>query len=89
VLDRYPENWKALSGAVKEKARWKCEKCGSPHENKPGRRIQVHHLDYTPENCTASNLVALCPPCHLDKHKRQHGSVSPGQLSILELMAQA
>lgn len=28
---RYPDNWKEIANAVKERAGWKCEKCGVEH----------------------------------------------------------
>jgi predicted HNH restriction endonuclease len=83
---RYPKNWTELSIQTRENANWKCEKCGAKHENVKGKRIQTHHQNYDPSDSTTKNLIALCPPCHLSQHKRRQGSVSPGQLTMLELL---
>jgi hypothetical protein len=83
---RYPKNWAAISLQVRKEASWKCTKCGIKNEDTAGKRIQVHHLDYDPTNSELSNLIALCPSCHLDRHKRKRGSISPGQLTILQML---
>lgn len=28
----YPKDWKELSKEIKERARWRCECCGAPHD---------------------------------------------------------
>lgn len=66
---RYPEDWKRISAAIRERAGGKCEFCGAldrqPH---PVTRsiviLTVAHLDHTPENCSDDNLKALCQRCH-------------------------
>ena len=75
---RYPANWKQIAFAVKEKAEWKCEKCGLQCR-KPGepfdthkRTLTVAHLDHTPENVNDDNLMAMCPKCHLRYDAKQH-----------------
>lgn len=86
MQSRYPENWIEISEKARQKASWQCEKCGVKHEDTAGKRIQVHHLDYDPANSNPDNLIALCPPCHLDRHKRKKGSVSPGQITLIQLL---
>lgn len=44
--------------------------------------LTVHHRDFTPENNSDLNLIALCSACHLAKHKGQKGSVSKNQLPL-------
>ena len=61
----YPPNWKAIAYAVKEKAGWKCERCGHAHDPKTGYSLTVHHLDGNKSNCEPWNLAALCQRCHL------------------------
>lgn len=61
----YPENWNEIATASKERAGWKCERCGHPHDPKTGYTLTVHHLDLNPENCADWNLAVLCQRCHL------------------------
>ena len=59
----YPPDWAAIAYRIKEKAGWKCERCGAP--NAAGQVLTVHHLDMDPSNCADWNLAALCQQCHL------------------------
>lgn len=86
MKNRYPKDWTAISLKTRETALWRCAVCAAKHEDTAGKRIQVHHLDYDPTNSSPDNLVALCPPCHLDRHKRKQGSISPGQMTIIQLL---
>jgi 5-methylcytosine-specific restriction endonuclease McrA len=63
----YPPNWDEIAKAIKDAARWICQKCGKDCNNPGGQRerLTVHHLDHNPANCDPANLVALCSPCHL------------------------
>ena len=91
---RYPDNWKAIALKIKEKADWKCQKCGiqclKPSENRKGLTksekakltLTVHHKNYQPECNHEDNLIALCSPCHLSYHAGKKGNVTIGQLSL-------
>lgn len=75
---RYPADWKKIAYDIKEKAGWKCQKCGLQCR-KPGepfdthrRTLTVAHLDHTPENMNEDNLMAMCPKCHLQYDAQQH-----------------
>lgn len=72
----YPEDWETIAARVKERAGWRCEHCGHPHDPQSGHTLTVHHLDGNPSNCTFENLVALCQKCHLSLQARY----IPGQL---------
>ena len=72
---RYPADWDAIARRVKERAGWRCEHCGHPHDPQAGRTLTVHHLDGQPANCAPENLVALCQRCHL----RIQARYRPGQ----------
>ncbi len=72
---RYPKNWKAISLAVREEAKWCCEgsptfpdcraKNGKPHPETESKVVlTVAHLDHQPENCDRENLKAWCQRCH-------------------------
>jgi len=90
---RYPADWDAIALHIKELAKWQCQECGrdcSDPKSKPTRSerarhtLTVHHQDFTPENNSPENLIALCSACHLAKHARGRGNVSSGQLSLFE-----
>ena len=92
-LSRYPQDWKAIALAKKQSVNWTCEQCGrkclesgvksklSVSEKKRWE-LSVHHADYDPTNNSPENLIALCSTCHLSKHLRQRGNITPGQLKI-------
>lgn len=67
----YPKDWRARARAAKERANWKCERCGVGHGVKrlswAGNWwpvwLQAHHPDHDKDNPDA-RLMALCPRCH-------------------------
>lgn len=61
----YPENWKEISGAVKDEVGWRCERCQHVHDPASGYTLTVHHLVYDKNLCERWNLAALCQECHL------------------------
>jgi len=61
----YPHNWKSLAHTLKEKWKWKCERCGHPHNPQTGHTLTVHHLFMDPSLCEDWNLACLCQRCHL------------------------
>ena len=73
----YPADWKAIAEAKKEAVGWICEDCGKqcrkPEEpfDTHSRTLTVHHIDEDPGNCSPENLIALCAPCHLRRHRRK------------------
>lgn len=62
---KYPPDWPEIELRIKEKAGWKCERCGHPHDPPAGYTLTVHHLDNDKSNCADWNLAALCQRCHL------------------------
>ena len=76
--DLYPPDWEAIARRVKEAADWRCAECGRQCR-RPGepfdtqrRTLTVHHRDFDPGCCEDSNLVALCPACHLKADGMHH-----------------
>jgi len=61
----YPDDWDQIALRVKEKAGWKCIRCGHPHYPALGYTLTVHHRDGDPSNNEEKNLRALCQRCHL------------------------
>lgn len=75
---RYPKNWDEIALKIKEDAGWKCENCGKQCR-RPGEKFDTHkntltvaHLNHTPEDCSRTNLRALCAPCHLRYDAKIH-----------------
>ena len=62
---RYPKDFPKLSKACKERADWRCERCGKPHGKGKGNGLNAHHLDWNRSNCAWWNLACLCAKCHL------------------------
>jgi hypothetical protein len=53
--------WKAVSGAVKAKAKFKCQVCNSPHD------LNAHHRSYDNRGNELNHLddlICLCRRCH-------------------------
>ena len=76
--DRYPVEWGRIARQKKESTGWKCERCGKQCR-KPGepfdthkRTLTVAHLNHTPEDIRAENLMAMCAPCHLRYDAMHH-----------------
>ncbi len=61
----YPVEWPGLAKLIKERAGWKCERCGHGNHQASGHVLTVHHLDGDKSNCESWNLAALCQRCHL------------------------
>lgn len=40
-----------------------CQMCFIP-ELEFTKRLHIHHIDYIKNNCSTSNLISLCLPCH-------------------------
>ena len=92
----YSSDWSEISLQVRESSNWICQCCGRKCY-RPGERpahlnrsewtantLQVHHRDYNPSNNNLSNLLSVCPACHLQIHQSKYSSVSPGQLSLFQ-----
>jgi 5-methylcytosine-specific restriction endonuclease McrA len=47
--------------AAKARAGYACANCGRSDLD-----LEVHHIDGNWRNNTWTNLIALCPPCHVD-----------------------
>ena len=62
---KYPDDWPAISSAMKAENNWQCERCGHKHDSKTGHTLTVHHLDGDKSNNAEWNLAVLCQRCHL------------------------
>jgi hypothetical protein len=69
----YPHNWQKIAKNCKERAGWKCEKCGAQQgEIRTGKthnrpfivKLAAAHLNHDIKN-SRPVLAALCQPCHM------------------------
>ncbi|MFM7579502.1 MAG: HNH endonuclease [Microcystaceae cyanobacterium] len=90
-LQRYSPDWKAIALAKKQAVNWTCQECGRVCLNgksslslsdRKRLELAVHHWDCDPLNNSPDNLIALCSSCHLRKHQRRQGNITPGQLKL-------
>ena len=59
----FTRRWKLLALAVKERAGWRCQKCG-----KPGK-LEAHHVDKSAERFfDPANVICICVACHQAEH---------------------
>jgi 5-methylcytosine-specific restriction endonuclease McrA len=64
-MSSYPIQFnKALKEFIIRRDGYKCILCSAPY-SKTKNRFHVHHIDYDKMNCNPSNLVTLCPSCHI------------------------
>lgn len=62
------QNWQKLRFEVLKRSAGRCERCGY----EPTRRgqLQIHHKAYDHVgNESLSDLIALCPRCHMEIHQ--------------------
>lgn len=85
---RYPENWKAISLAIREREGWQCKWCGAingqPHPDTGSKvvltvaHLGAPHADGRPGNkhekldVRPENLASLCQRCHLNFDRDEH-----------------
>ena len=67
----YPDNWKDLATACKQRAGWRCEECGSTE------RLGAAHVNHDPENPNPE-LRCLCWTCH-SMYDIRTGANHPGK----------
>jgi len=73
----YGPNWVSQRRRARQKASYKCERCGL-HEDEYGQELSVHHIEpfvffetYEEAN-KLSNLLAVCEPCHRKVHSGEN-----------------
>jgi 5-methylcytosine-specific restriction endonuclease McrA len=76
----YPADFEEIARRCKERAGWKCERCGHDNDATTGHVLTVHHLDGDKSNNADWNLAALCQRCHL----RIQGKIDFAQAYMLE-----
>ena len=56
-----------IKKAVLDKFKHKCRDCSEVNEE----MLEIHHIDMDNEHTYLSNLIPLCPDCHIKKHKTE------------------
>lgn len=69
-MNDYPPEWPAIALEIKQRADWKCVRCGHDNDRESGHVLTVHHLDMDKANCQWWNCPALCQRCHLSVQSR-------------------
>ena len=88
---KYPPRWKGIATKIKEKAGWKCQKCGYKPSGTAGDTLGVHHINGDTRDNKDSNLIALCQPCHLKEERKlqarwdREDIEKAGQLNMLTI----
>jgi len=59
-----PQFNRYLRECIRARDNYRCIECGKAEE-KNGRRLDVHHIDYNKHNLYHANLISLCMPCHM------------------------
>jgi hypothetical protein len=67
----YPDNWKDLATACKQRAGWRCEECGATEH------LGAAHVNHDLENPNPE-LRCLCWPCH-SRYDARTGANHPGK----------
>ena len=78
---KYPDDWPRIAHEAKERAGWKCERCGAAHmeDGTMGTCLTVHHPDRDTGNSEA-RIEALCARCHLAADRELRRNRGQGNL---------
>ena len=61
---RYPFHFnKKLKEEIKKKYQYRCQQCFR-HQDELKKTLNIHHIDYNPNNNNPNNLIPLCKVCH-------------------------
>ena len=72
-LDVYPDNWSEIRQKILTKRVLKCLNSTCGRTSTRGSDFDVHHINGVKRDCSDSNLIVLCVPCHEDEHGHYHG----------------
>jgi hypothetical protein len=74
----YTKEFKQISEAVKQRARFTCAECKVDLANDK-TLLHTHHIDRMKGNNASSNLVCLCIECHAKQPDHQHMKLKDNQ----------
>lgn len=74
-MGEYPTEFnEQLKEDVRSRQGYQCQQCGMSQTeclSRYGQKLSIHHKDEDKDNCSVSNLVALCKKCHQGTHFHQ------------------
>ena len=60
----YDKGWtEELREFIRQRDNFTCQECGVT-QDKLGRKLSVHHIDFNKQDCSEENLISLCNSCH-------------------------
>ena len=73
--NKYPSSFFYIAEDIRKLDGNICQLCGKGEE-RTGRRLCVHHIDYDKKNCNVDNLITLCCSCNSKvNYNRQHWKI--------------
>jgi 5-methylcytosine-specific restriction endonuclease McrA len=78
----YPKNWKDIRALVLVRDSFSCQHCKVKQGSIKGLKkvkisLQVAHIDQNRSNNDLTNLICLCPSCHIKMDKSMNNSYKP------------
>lgn len=56
-----------LKHKIRKRDHYICQNCGIAEKEQLiiyGKKLEIHHIDYSKDNCEEVNLISLCRACH-------------------------
>lgn len=79
----YTKDWWKISVVIRDKAGYKCEKCGKDLSQMNLRPfLHVHHRDGNKLDNRRSNLQTLCIECHANVDSTHRNNIDPNQIAL-------
>jgi hypothetical protein len=77
-IDKYSDDFNAVSVKVKNDSGWRCQRCGIDlSEPAKRKRLHVHHKNGLKHDNSRGNLEALCIDCHSNEPNHGHMKNNP------------
>lgn len=63
-FEEYPQEWTDdLKNSIRKRDNFICQLCGKSQQ-KNGKKLDVHHINYIKTDLNPNNLISLCVSCH-------------------------
>ncbi len=77
-LDRYSDDFEAISRKIRNSSEWRCQRCGINLSAPANRKwLHVHHINGLKYDNDRENLEAICIGCHAEEPNHGHIKNSP------------
>lgn len=85
AINQYPKNWDEISYNYRSSKNWICGQCGVDLKSHKFL-LQTHHINSQKNDCSYTNLRALCIDCHTHQPMHSHMNNNPSnQINILKI----